>query len=648
MDLTRARRRKCASAGRVTANLLLSFLALSARSVGASSEQIPLLEPIPWAPGLLARPEHTAHQFSLRHIFHHGTHKHPNLHRKKDVHKEAPLYVLSESGEKELITSLPALSRFSDIQRLKDRRPSSVDPMVAAAREQDEVWALSPSAWTVDSVAGPNVTDKETVVSLALMAANAYIELRHTEDWEDVKHGFNTSTDFGWEGDGLRGHIFADENNSTVVIGLKGTSPAVFDGAETTTNDKINDNLFASCCCAQQGQWSWRQVCDCASGTYSCNNTCVSMAIREESRYYQAVRNLYSNVTELYPKSQVWVTGHSLGGAVSSLLGMTYGLPTVTFEAVPDALAASRLGLPPPPGSDPGYPQTRHLTGSFHFGHTADPIFMGTCNGATSTCSFAGYAMESVCHTGKRCVYDVVADKGWRVGIGTHKIRSVIRDVIRAYDAVPECVPDLECKDCYNWKYYESNGTERTTTSTTSTTSKTMTRTATCATPGWWGCLDESTTTSTTTTSLIITTITTTTCLTPGWFGCRDTSTVSTTITSTLVPTTTCEHPGYFGGCNNPTTTTTTAEPTPTCKTPGVIYGCRDTTTTSATTTLSHPITSAPALPTNSAGPTPVPTDASIKKHYHCAEKGWLGWCKMWEWRELFDGGGEEEGRQEI
>ncbi|GKT88433.1 triacylglycerol lipase [Colletotrichum tofieldiae] len=92
--------------------------------------------------------------------------------------------------------------------------------------------------------------------------------------------------------------------------------------------------------------------------------------------------------------------------------------------------------------------------------------------------------MESACHTGLECVYDVVADKGWRVGIGTHKIRSVIHDVIMKYDNVPECKATPECRDCANWKMYESNGTETTTTSRSSTTSKTRTRTATCQTPG--------------------------------------------------------------------------------------------------------------------------------------------------------------------
>ncbi|EMR70757.1 putative autophagy related lipase protein [Eutypa lata UCREL1] len=168
-----------------------------------------------------------------------------------------------------------------------DRRPSIVDPMVAEARQRGAIFASSPSVWTVDDVPGPDVTDKETVLTMALIAADAYVEKPGMPDWEEVGEPFNRTEDFGWETDGLRGHIWGDETNSTIVIGLKGTSPAVFDGEGTTTNDKENDNLFFSCCCAQQGQWSW----------------------------HQAARELYANVTELYPESNIWIAGHSLGGA---------------------------------------------------------------------------------------------------------------------------------------------------------------------------------------------------------------------------------------------------------------------------------------------------------------------------------------------
>ncbi|KAK7951672.1 uncharacterized protein PG986_007400 [Apiospora aurea] len=596
----------CASAGRVTAQLLLSFLAFSSSPAAASrfddQAQVALSNSPILSPLIPEPPQPADHTFTLRHIFHHGTYRHPGLHRRRDIpNSDAEVWLAAEDDHAaEHIASLKAKSKPRKIERLVDRRPQVVDPIVAESRQRGYVLASSPSAWTIDDVPGPDVTDKETVINMALVAANAYVEKPGLPDWDEVGHPFNRSADFGWETDGLRGHIWADESNSTVIIGLKGTSPAVFDGEGTTTNDKINDNLFFSCCCAQQGQWSWHQVCDCATGTYSCNNTCVKTALHEESRYYQAARELYSNVTEMYDNANIWVVGHSLGGAVSSLLGLTYGLPVVTFEAVPEALAATRLGLPAPPHADARYPQTREYTGAAHFGHTADPIYIGTCNGATASCSFAGYALETSCHTGMECVYDTVADKGWRVGIGTHKIRSVINDVLRKYDQVPECKSTPECRDCANWKMYESNSTTGTTTSTTSTTSKTRTRTATCKTPGWWGCLDETTTTGTATST---STSSTSTCKTPGWFGCKDETTTSSTHSPTVTTTsttTTCKTPGWFG-CNDPTSTSTTPSrphtatvTSATCQTPGW-FGCKDEKTDA---TNAHLITAPPVMPT--------------------------------------------------
>ncbi|KAF3800274.1 putative lipase atg15 [Colletotrichum gloeosporioides] len=446
MRLKLGNRGACTSAGRVTAQLLLSFLAVSPTLTYAGEapqQEQAVLPPGPLLPPTTQQPLSDEHLFTLRHVFHHGTYRHPDLHRRRDVRShandaESQVWLAAEDGfERERVTPLKARSSPLKIERLVDRRPSVVDPMVTEARQRGYVNIMSPSSWTTDEVPGPNITDKATVLSMAMMAANAYVEEEGQADWEEVGGPYNRSADFGWETDGLRGHIWADATNSTVVIGLKGTSPAVFDGDGTTTNDKINDNLFFSCCCAQQGQWTWHQVCDCATSTYSCNNTCVVQALKDEHRYYTAAKELYSNVTEIFPDANIWLSGHSLGGAVSSLLGLTYGVPVVTFEAVPEALAAGRLGLPVPPGAEQMVHQARQNTGAFHFGHTADPIYIGTCNGATATCSFAGYAMESACHTGVECVYDVVADKGWRVGIGTHKIRSVIHDVIEKYDDVP-------------------------------------------------------------------------------------------------------------------------------------------------------------------------------------------------------------------
>ncbi|KAI4189480.1 MAG: hypothetical protein L6R41_001442 [Letrouitia leprolyta] len=573
----------CHSTGRVTAKLLLSFLAATTTTASRAGpwldgvDQVPILSvPTPSPSEPQENFLNQDHEFTLRHIFHHGVYEYPHLHKRLDIQPGTLVWTSTGDGDARAPAKpLHARSRPVSIQRLSERRLPILQDLISTARLTGIPPVTAPSAWTLDEIPGPNVTDKETVVNLAVMAANAYDQDKGTGEWEDVNAGFNYSDSFGWEGDGLRGHIFADRGNETIVIALKGTTPAVFDGAGSTTKDKINDNLFFSCCCAQGGHYLWKQVCDCASSAFTCNQTCLIKALTRENRYYQAATELYGNVTELYPNSNIWLSGHSLGGSVSSMLGLTFGLPATTFEAPGEALAAARLGLPFPPDSHPSAPQSRVNTGAYHFGHTADPIFMGSCNSATSGCTLGGYAMETQCHTGNVCIWDTVKDKNWRVSISWHKIRSVISDVYRAYDELPECIQDTECVDCFNWKYYESNGSETTTTSSVSlSTTTSRTRTTTCKTPGWWGCRDETSTTSSpvaTTTSTV--TSTTVTCKSYGWFGgCLDssTTTITSTITSTMAvsakttadaiathiggPSSTapCEHWGWFGRCKDP------------------------------------------------------------------------------------------------
>ncbi|EPS40459.1 hypothetical protein H072_5703 [Dactylellina haptotyla CBS 200.50] len=497
--------------------------------------------------------------------------RYPNLLRKLDIHNDQVIWEV-DTDQPMTCPSLVTKSRQIDMYRMRDRSVSTVENCLFANRLQGFQLADTPATyWTVDQVTAPDITDKETVLNLAKMSANAYVHIPATDDWRDVGTPWNQSAGFGWENDGLRGHIFLDEQNSTVIISIKGTSVAVFYGEETKTNDKINDNLFFSCCCARVSAF-WKTVCDCYTDTYSCSNPCLSDALREENRYYRAALNLYYNVTQLYPSANVWLVGHSLGGSVASLLGMTYGLPVVTFEAPPQALAATRLGIPKPPNG-------AQIDGVYHFGNNADPIYMGVCNGVTSFCSIGGYAMETKCHAGRMCLYDVVNDLGWRINGNSHRIKTVIDEVMPKYDRVPDCVPeDDECTDCFNWKFHNENVTSTTsTTSRTTTTTTTTTRTTTCKHPGWWGCLDETTTTTTTTTSCTTTTTTTSTtsktCTHYGWFGdCLDPTTSSTTSTSTSDTTTQTTN----GLPTISTESSSMGRSTTTCDKPGYFWGCRD------------------------------------------------------------------------
>ena len=127
--------------------------------------------------------------------------------------------------------------------------------------------------------------------------------------------------------------------------------------------DKLNDNLLFSCCCARVGP-TWSTVCDCFSGGYRCDQTCVEKALIEDSLFYPIgtvkyllppstqlifrIQNLYYNVSYMYPDANIWIVGHSLGGALASLVGVTFGAPVVAFEAPGERRAAQRLHLPSP------------------------------------------------------------------------------------------------------------------------------------------------------------------------------------------------------------------------------------------------------------------------------------------------------------
>ncbi|KIK55156.1 hypothetical protein GYMLUDRAFT_48119 [Collybiopsis luxurians FD-317 M1] len=305
--------------------------------------------------------------------------------------------------------------------------------------------------WEEISVPGPDIESRKTLLQLAKMANNAYVEPGDAA-WYDLGGKFNSTYPFGWEpdADGFRGQVFATEDNSTVVVSIKGTSAGVFGGGKTAKKDKLNDNLLFSCCCARV-DWTWSTVCGCYRGGWKCDQRCVEDALIEESLFYSIGINLYNNLTYIYPDSNIWVIGHSLGGALASLIGITFGAPVVAFESPGERMAASRLHLPSPPS-------THHVT---HVYHTADPIAMGTCNGVLSSCALGGYAMESRCHLGKSIIFDTVSNSSWAVDIRTHTIVTVIEKIlsdpwppsVEIGREVPETIVEDDCVECYSWEF---------------------------------------------------------------------------------------------------------------------------------------------------------------------------------------------------
>jgi putative lipase involved disintegration of autophagic bodies len=319
-----------------------------------------------------------------------------------------------------------------------------------AARAYDDPWLGR-------EVPGPDVNKRATLLQLAKMTSNAYTN-PDAKDWYTLGDDFpdNSTLPFGWEpdADGFRGHIFVSADNSTVVVSVKGTSAGWLagGGGPTVKKDQLNDNLLFSCCCARVGP-TWSTVCGCYNGKSRCDIECLEESLVEESLFYSVGTNLYNNVTYMYPDANIWFIGHSLGGALASLIGTTFGLPVVAFEAPGEKMAAARLHLPV-------YPNMDHIT---HVRNNGDSIAMGTCNGVTSVCALGGYAMESKCHLGKSIIYDTVGQLNWSVGTSNHGIKVVIDNVLsdswwkgegdEEGREVPLPREEEDCVDCYNWEF---------------------------------------------------------------------------------------------------------------------------------------------------------------------------------------------------
>nr|CAG8582770.1 15125_t:CDS:2 [Entrophospora candida] len=106
-------------------------------------------------------------------------------------------------------------------------------------------------------------------------------------------------------------------------------------------------------------------------------------------------------MTTQFQGSEVWLIGYSLGGSLTLLPGLTYGLPVVAYEAPVERQAAKRLHL-----SGPSAVPYEQLS-VWHIEQTADPIYMGL------------YNMETKCHVGKVCVFDVIEKLKWGISLKT-------------------------------------------------------------------------------------------------------------------------------------------------------------------------------------------------------------------------------------
>ncbi|KAG9118594.1 putative lipase atg15 [Ceratobasidium sp. 392] len=310
-------------------------------------------------------------QFTLRHV--HTTHAESGRIRWADV------------PESHIRTSVSSDDSSAHVHTLQTKRMRTYRPIsqtafhsmrINARKRRREQKSLGQTVlglgleqslgWGEDNVEGPATDKRETLLALAKMTSNAYFR-RDEPGWYDLGGNWTADHSIGWDPDvdGFRGHVFLSADNATAVLSIKGTSAGIFGGGTTIRKDKLNDNLLFSCCCARV-DWTWSTVCDCYGGGSKCDQNCLEESLAKESLFYNVGINLYNNLTFMYPDANIWIIGHSLGGGLASLIGLTFGAPVVTYEAVPERLAAQRLHLPMPPS-------TQHIT---HVYNTADPIAM--------------------------------------------------------------------------------------------------------------------------------------------------------------------------------------------------------------------------------------------------------------------------------
>lgn len=313
----------------------------------------------------------------------------------------------------------------------------------------------------------PNHTDPQTVLSMARMTRNSYYE-PSDKDW-DLLPGWNVSASFGWQNSGIRGYLFADDSQGVLVIALKGTSLATpIVSGPTARLDKLNDNMMFSCCCAKAG-WEWTPICDCPVSATECSQSCIIRESNFDGSYYNLAQTIYLAVQEWFPKhTNIWMAGHSLGGALAALTALTNGVPAFCFESPGDLLFASRIGLLPRLSDPTEFLQSLPI---YHFGNSQDPIFLGLCTGITSSCYWLDYALETKCHIGHECIYtSTTARKPSRLveasddnpfsiarSIQYHSIDFVIKNYLLNADSVPECTVKPQClqSECPNWNFVE-------------------------------------------------------------------------------------------------------------------------------------------------------------------------------------------------
>jgi lipase ATG15 len=308
----------------------------------------------------------------------------------------------------------------------------------------------------------------DNIYNLAVISQNAYFEEKN-----DISDTFTKNNTFpiGINNDTVKAYLFSSDNDKYHIISFKGTS-TIFDKKDTVYNDKLNDNMYYSCCFYEQNSMfknikelkdekCWEKDVIFITQTENeenkfqkkrCKKKCYKAMENHELNYINISKKIIDNIKETlkekidFDTNEILFTGHSLGGTLATFMGLLYNKITVTFQSPGERIYTDSVEL--------SEEYKKNANKIYHFGHNADIIFTGKCKGRLSWCYVGGYTIETKCHIGNVCEYDAINELNISESIFTHKLKYVIDNIIPNWKSkLPECKIINNCTDCENWEY---------------------------------------------------------------------------------------------------------------------------------------------------------------------------------------------------
>lgn len=281
----------------------------------------------------------------------------------------------------------------------------------------------------------------ENIVILANISRNVYYK---NTNYKNISN------------DTVRAYVFSNEDDSINIVAFKGTSLHLSHGNDMIGhNDKLNDNTFFSCCyykevknleCDLTNKYKKHEKKYDDTKEYICNKECYKKSLENQYNYYNISKNIVDTwIKTIKSDATVIFTGHSLGGTLATMVGITFDKHVITFESPGEKHYIDLIDLK--------YNKT-NIDKIYHYGHNADIIFTGKCNGKSSLCNLGGYIIKTKCHIGNVCEYDAINKLNIKESIFTHKIEYVIDNIITKWNnTLPECSINDNCIDCNEWNY---------------------------------------------------------------------------------------------------------------------------------------------------------------------------------------------------